>query len=94
MGIGFETTSPTIASMVKNCKKKAIKNLSVFSVHKVIPPAIKVLLDDPELAIDGFLCPGHVSVIIGFDGIREIPKRGRAAVITGFEPWTSSKGST
>jgi hydrogenase expression/formation protein HypD len=86
MGIGFETTSPTVASMVMTCKKKAIKNLSVFSVHKVIPPAIKVLLDDPELAIDGFICPGHVSVIIGYDGYAEIPERGRAAVITGFEP--------
>jgi hydrogenase expression/formation protein HypD len=86
MGIGFETTSPTVASMVKTCKKKVIKNLSVFSVHKIIPPAIKVLLDDPELAIDGFICPGHVSVIIGFDGYTEIPERGRAAVITGFEP--------
>jgi hydrogenase expression/formation protein HypD len=86
MGIGFETTSPTVASMVKTCRRKAIKNLSVFSVHKVIPPAIKVLLDDPELAIDGFICPGHVSTIIGFDGYTEIPRRGRAAVITGFEP--------
>ena len=86
MGIGFETTSPTVASMVKICVKKAIKNLSVFSVHKVIPPAIKVLLDDPELAIDGFICPGHVSTIIGFDGYKEIPRRGSAAVITGFEP--------
>jgi hydrogenase expression/formation protein HypD len=86
MGIGYETISPTVASMVKTCKKKAIKNLSVFSVHKVIPPAIKVLMDDPELAIDGFICPGHVSVIIGFDGYTEIPERGRAAVITGFDP--------
>ncbi len=86
MGIGFETTAPTVASMVKNCLKRGIKNLSVFSVHKVIPPAIKVLLDDPELAVDGFICPGHVSTIIGFEGYAEIVERGRAAVITGFEP--------
>jgi hydrogenase expression/formation protein HypD len=86
MGIGFETTSPTIASMVKMCSTRGIRNLSVFSVHKLIPPAIKVLLDDPELAIDGFLCPGHVSTVIGFDGYIEIPNRGKAAVITGFEP--------
>jgi hydrogenase expression/formation protein HypD len=86
MGIGFETTSPTVASMVKTCLKRGIRNLSVYSVHKIIPPAIKVLLDDPELAIDGFICPGHVSTIIGFEGYSEIPKRGRAAVITGFEP--------
>lgn len=86
MGIGFETTSPTVASLVKTCAAKGIRNLSVFSVHKVIPPAIKVLLDDPGLSIDGFICPGHVSTIIGFAGYAEIPDRGRAAVITGFEP--------
>jgi hydrogenase expression/formation protein HypD len=86
MGIGFETTSPTIASMVKKCSVAGIKNLSVFSVHKIVPPAIKVLLDDPELAVDGFLGPGHVSVIIGFGGYAAIPERGKAVVITGFEP--------
>lgn len=86
MGIGFETTSPTVASMVKACLKKGIRNLSVFSVHKIIPPAISVLLSDPDLAIDGFICPGHVSTIIGFDGYAEIVEKGRAAVITGFEP--------
>lgn len=86
MGIGFETTSPTIASMVKKCRDAGIRNLSVFSVHKIIPPAIKVLLDDPELAVDGFLGPGHVSVIIGFGGYTAIPERGKAVVITGFEP--------
>ncbi len=86
MGIGFETTSPTVASMVKTCAAKGIRNLSVFSVHKVIPPAIRVLLNDPELAIDGFLCPGHVSTIIGLAGYAEIAAHGRAAVITGFEP--------
>jgi len=86
MGIGFETTSPTVASMVKTCLKRGIRNLSVFSVHKVIPPAISALLSDPELAIDGFICPGHVSTIIGFEGYSEIVERGRAAVITGFEP--------
>jgi hydrogenase expression/formation protein HypD len=86
MGIGFETTSPTIASMIKRCSAEGMRNLSVFSVHKLIPPAIKILLDDLELAIDGFLCPGHVSTVIGYDGYTEIPARDRAAVITGFEP--------
>lgn len=86
MGIGFETTSPTVAAMVKSCRAKGIGNLSIFSVHKVIPPAIRVLLDDPELAVDGFLCPGHVSTITGYGAYAEIARRGRAAVITGFEP--------
>ncbi len=86
MGIGFETTSPTIASMVKTCREKGIENLSVFSVHKVIPPAIKALLDDPGLPWTAFLCPGHVSTIIGFGAYAAIPEQGKAAVITGFEP--------
>jgi hydrogenase expression/formation protein HypD len=86
MGIGFETTSPTVAAVVKTCLKKKIHNLSVFSVHKVIPPALRVLIEDPALRIDGFLCPGHVSTIIGAEAYRLIPDAGRAAVITGFEP--------
>ena len=86
MGIGFETTSPTIAATVLAAQRQGIKNFTVFSVHKVIPPAITALLADPALSIDGFLCPGHVSVIIGADAYRCIPAAGRAAVITGFEP--------
>ncbi|HQG33009.1 MAG TPA: hydrogenase formation protein HypD, partial [Deltaproteobacteria bacterium] len=50
MGIGFETTTPTIASMVKTCKVRGIGNVTVFSAHKVIPPAISALLDDRDLA--------------------------------------------
>jgi len=86
MGIGFETTSPTVAAVVAACRKRGVRNVSVFSVHKLIPPAIKALLDDPALAIDGFLCPGHVSIMIGADAYRCITAAGRAAVITGFEP--------
>ena len=86
MGIGFETTSPTIASMLKESRARSMKNFSVFSVHKVIPPAIKALIDDPALNIDGFLCPGHVSVIIGAHPYQVITDADRAAVITGFEP--------
>lgn len=86
MGIGFETTAPTIAAVVAACRKKDIKNFSVFSVHKIVPPAINALLADPLLNIDGFLCPGHVSIMIGAAAYQMIPDAGRAAVITGFEP--------
>lgn len=86
LGIGFETTSPTVAAAVMSSKKRGVKNFSVFSVHKVIPPAIKILLDDPKLNIDGFLCPGHVSIVLGAGAYSIIPERGRAAVVTGFEP--------
>jgi hydrogenase expression/formation protein HypD len=86
MGIGFETTSPTIAATIAAAQKKGLKNFSVFSVHKVIPPAIKALIADPALQIDGFLCPGHVSIITGAEAYRCITDAGLAAVITGFEP--------
>jgi len=86
LGIGFETTAPTVAATLKRCLKANIENFSVFSAHKVIPPAIQVLLDDPELAVSGFLCPGHVSTILGVEAYEQMPEHGRAAVITGFEP--------
>lgn len=86
MGIGFETTAPTIAAVITACRKKDIRNFSVFSVHKIVPPAISALLADPLLKIDGFLCPGHVSTMIGAEAYRMIPDAGRGAVITGFEP--------
>ncbi len=86
MGIGFETTSPTVAAVLQAGKRHKTANLSVFSVHKVIPPAVAALIADPDLSVDGFLCPGHVSTIIGADAYRPIPAAGRAAVITGFEP--------
>jgi hydrogenase expression/formation protein HypD len=86
MGIGFETTSPTIAATVESCHKKGIKNFSVFSVHKIVPPAINALIADPLLNVDGFLCPGHVSTMIGSDAYKMITDADRAAVITGFEP--------
>ncbi len=86
MGIGFETTSPTIAASVTIAKKKGLKNFSVFSAHKIIPPAVKILLDDEDINIDGFLCPGHVSIILGSQAYSIIPENKKAAVITGFEP--------
>ena len=86
MGIGFETTTPTVAAAILSAGRKGVENFSVFSVHKTVPQAIRALIEDPELNIDGFLCPGHVSVITGVEAYRMIPQAGRAAVITGFEP--------
>jgi hydrogenase expression/formation protein HypD len=86
MGIGFETTAPTVASMVRTARQRGISNLSVFSVHKVIPPALRLLIADPDLDLDGFLCPGHVSMVIGSGAYAMLPEAGQAAVIAGFEP--------
>jgi hydrogenase expression/formation protein HypD len=87
LGVGFETTAPAVALSVMEAKALGIKNYSVLSVHKLVPPAMKALLADPELNVDGFILPGHVSVITGrktFDFIAS--EYGIPAVITGFEP--------
>ncbi len=86
MGIGFETTSPAAASVIKTARKEGLSNLLVFSVHKVIPPAIRALLEDPDISVDGFMLPGHVSTILGTAAYSLIARQGRAGVITGFEP--------
>jgi hydrogenase expression/formation protein HypD len=87
LAVGFETTAPVIASIVSDAQDQKIKNFSVYCCHKTIPPAMKLLLEAREIRIDGFLCPGHVSSIIGsraYDFIAHdfhIP-----CVISGFEP--------
>ena len=87
LGIGFETTAPTVAATVKYAKKKKLKNFFVYSGHKVMPPAMKLLARDKFINIKGFLCPAHVSAIIGLKPYAEINKKyGMACVISGFEP--------
>jgi hydrogenase expression/formation protein HypD len=87
MGIGFETTSPTIASVILKAKEEKINNFSVLSVAKIMPPAMKSLLDVEEVNIDGFICPGHVSAIIGSDPYNFIASQYKVScVICGFEP--------
>ena len=87
MGIGFETTSPTIASAILKAKEEKINNFSVLSVAKIMPPAMKSLLDVEEVNIDGFICPGHVSAIIGSDPYSFIASQYKVScVICGFEP--------
>lgn len=87
MGVGFETTSPTIASAILKAQKEKIKNFSVLSVAKIMPPAMKALLEGKEVNIDGFICPGHVSVIIGSKPYTFITTQHKIpCVICGFEP--------
>lgn len=82
---GFETTSPLIAATLAEAQEKKINNFFILSIHKLVPPAIKALLDSPQVNVDGFLLPGHVSTIIGsapYEFIAE--KYKRPGVITGF----------
>jgi hydrogenase expression/formation protein HypD len=86
-GIGFETTSPGIAATLIEANKKNINNFFVFSCFKLIPPAMKALLDSRDTNIHGFICPGHVSTIIGSNPYEFIPKQYHIpCVIAGFEP--------
>lgn len=87
LGVGFEATAPTIAAAVIEAKRRRLENFSVFSLHKLVPPALRALLDSGETHLDGLLLPGHVSTIIGEEPYRFLDKdHGLPAVITGFEP--------
>jgi len=86
LAIGFETTAPTIAATVKKAKDEGIKNFSVLSGGKLVPPALVALSQDPELKISGFLLPGHVSVIIGKKAYLFLKDYRKPGVISGFEP--------
>lgn len=86
LAIGFETTAPTSAALVKTAKELDKRNISITPFCKTVPEVIDVLLADESLNIDGFLCPGHVSVITGLNIYEPIVAKGRGAVVTGFEP--------
>jgi len=87
IGVGFETTAPTIAASVLQAEQQGIDNYYVLSLHKLCPPVVKALLDSGEVKLDGIVCPGHVSAIIGSHPYEFIPRDyGIACVISGFEP--------
>jgi hydrogenase expression/formation protein HypD len=83
---GFETTSPSIAGTLMEAERTGVNNFYIYSAHKVVPPALKALLDSPDLKIDGFILPGHVSTIIGSKPYEFIASDYKiSSVITGFE---------
>jgi hydrogenase expression/formation protein HypD len=85
--VGFETTSPAIAAAVQEAHRKKLANFYLLSSQRVIPPAIRALLSGGKVQIDGFILPGHVSVIIGRAPYLLISEEfGLPGVITGFEP--------
>jgi len=87
LGIGFETTAPTIAFAIKTAYMQNLQNFSVLSALKTIPNAMQALMDSGETDIKGFICPGHVTTITG-TGIYEylVNKYGMPCVVSGFEP--------
>lgn len=86
--VGFETTAPATAAAVCEAQRRNVQNFSVLASHKRIIPAMRALLTDEEIpSIHGFLCPGHVSVIIGSEIYRPIVDEFNVScVIGGFEP--------
>lgn len=83
LAVGFETTAPTAAATVLAAKAQGVRNLLFLSAQKLVPPALKMLLADSAVKVDGFLLPGHVAVVTGSDAFKflEVP-----AVVAGFEP--------
>jgi hydrogenase expression/formation protein HypD len=87
MGVGFETTVPLIAAAILRAQAAGVENFSVYSSHKTVPEALGALVNDPDVAVDAFLLPGHVSTIIGAEPYRFLAEKyGVPGVITGFEP--------
>lgn len=87
LGVGFETTAPTVAATLLAAREKGLKNFEILSLHKTIPLALKALLNLGEIKLNGFLLPGHVSAIIGSQPYEFLAREyGLACVISGFEP--------
>ncbi|OLN31272.1 [NiFe] hydrogenase metallocenter assembly protein HypD [Desulfovibrio sp. DV] len=87
LGVGFETTAPAVAATIRLAREQQLTNFRVLCFHKLVPPALHALLADPDINIDAFILPGHVSAIIGAAPYAFLAERcGLPAVITGFEP--------
>ena len=87
IGIGFETTAPTVAASILQAEQENLKNYYVLSLHKVCPPIMKAILDLGEVKINGIICPGHVSAVIGSKPYQFIADEYHiACAVSGFEP--------
>jgi hydrogenase expression/formation protein HypD len=87
MAIGFETTAPSTAMTIRRAAAEGLRNFSVFCNHVTIIPAVKAILDSPDLRLDGFIGPGHVSTVIGCRPYEFIAgDYGKPLVVAGFEP--------
>jgi hydrogenase expression/formation protein HypD len=85
--VGFETTAPSTAVTLARARETGVTNFSVFCNHVTIVPPIKAILDSPDLRLDGFLGPGHVSTVVGNRPYRFVPEvYGKPIVVAGFEP--------
>ncbi|NQT86249.1 hydrogenase formation protein HypD [bacterium] len=93
LAVGFETTTPPTAATVLEADRRGIPNFLILPGHKLVIPAIAALLSEGDVPIDGFLCPGHVSIIIGTQAYEPIARDyGKPCVVAGFEPAQMLRG--
>lgn len=87
LGVGFETTTPTVAAAILAAAEEGLKNFSVIAANKTMPAALEALVSDPQIRISGLICPGHVSIMIGANAYLPVVDRYKIpCVIAGFEP--------
>lgn len=87
LAVGFETTTPAIAATLDMADKRQIPNYYLYTVHKVCPPVIRMLFEDPDLTVDGLMLPGHVAAVTGREALDFIASEYKMpSAITGFEP--------
>ena len=87
LGVGFETTAPGTAACLLEARERGLRNFSVLSLLKRTEPALRALVEAPDFAVDGFLCPGHVAAVTGAQAFAFLPREYRLpAVVAGFEP--------
>jgi hydrogenase expression/formation protein HypD len=87
LAIGFETTVAPIVTVLKAAIEQGVRNLSFLPAFKLVPPALEALMSDPDMAVDSFLCPAHVSAVIGSNAYEETVRRYNVpCVVAGFEP--------
>ena len=87
LAIGFETTAPATAVVLRRARVEGVRNLSVLCNHVLIEPPLRAILETPDLRVDAFIGPGHVSTVIGTDAYRFVAEEhGRPVVVSAFEP--------
>jgi len=93
LAVGFETTVPTIAAALAEAEDSALNNFLVLPGNKIMPPPLRALADDPDVRVDGFLLPGHVSVVTGWHAFRFLAADfGLSGVVVGFTPTDVLRG--
>ena len=95
MGVGFETTSPTVAATLLRAAEDRVPNFCVYPAFKLVPPAMDALVASGDARIDGYICPGHVSTIIGSRAYEKLARERKVpCVVTGFEALDVLEGVT